>query len=87
MGSDRNSTYSNCSTTRRDCHSAVHGALILSSQRRSPGRGRDGGYPPPPAQIRTRPTKTYGSYLEYLASNRTAGGGCKIRGDGIQRSA
>ena len=26
-------------------------------------RGRDAGYPAPPAQIRTCPTKAYGSYL------------------------
>lgn len=31
-----------------------------------PDRGRDAGYPAPPAQIRTCPIKAYGSYLGYL---------------------
>ena len=39
------------------------------------GRGRAGGHPPPPAQIRTGATNAYGSYLGYLASNLTCGKG------------
>ena len=35
------------------------------------GRGRDGPYGPPPAQIRTCGTTAYGSYLGYLAKKRT----------------
>ena len=38
-------------------------------------RGRDGHYWPPPAQIRTRPTKASGSYLGYLTSKRSSGQG------------
>src|SRR4051794_13817647 len=34
-------------------------------------RGRDAGYPTPPAQIRTCRIAAYGSYLRYLASKRT----------------
>src|SRR5580704_12559568 len=36
-------------------------------------RGRDGHYWPPPAQIRTRPTKASGSYLGCLTSKRSSG--------------
>src|ERR1700727_1102304 len=36
-------------------------------------RGRDGHRWPPPAQIRTRPTKASGSYLGCLTSNRMSG--------------
>ncbi len=39
------------------------------------GRGRDAGYPAPPAQIRTGPIKASGSYLGCLAAKRTAGQG------------
>jgi hypothetical protein len=38
-------------------------------------RGRDGPYWPPPAQIRTRPTKASGSYLGCLTSKRSSGQG------------
>jgi lysophospholipase L1-like esterase len=36
----------------------------------NPGRGRDGGHPSPPAQIRTGATNAYGSYLGCVASKR-----------------
>ena len=49
-------------------------------------RGRDGDYSPPPARIRTGPTKTYGSYLEWVTRNRWSGHGCCTRGDGRKRS-
>ena len=42
---------------------------------RSLYRGRDGDYSPPPARIRTGPTKTYGSYLEWVTRNRWSGHG------------
>ena len=38
-------------------------------------RGRDAHYWPPPAQIRTRPTKASGSYLGCLTSKRSSGQG------------
>ena len=38
-------------------------------------RGRNAGYPAPPAQIRTGPIKASGSYLGCLAAKRTAGQG------------
>ncbi len=38
-------------------------------------RGRDAGYPAPPAQIRTCPIKAYGSYLGYLTAIRSSGHG------------
>jgi len=42
----------------------------------NPGfRGRDDHYWPPPAQIRTRPTKASGSYLGCLTSKRSSGQG------------
>ena len=41
----------------------------------SDGRSRNAGHPAPPAQIRTCTTNAYGSYLEYLASNRCSGHG------------
>ncbi|WP_350445336.1 MerR family DNA-binding transcriptional regulator [Proteus mirabilis] len=37
------------------------------------GRGRNGHYWPPPAQIRTCATNASGSYLGYLAKNRCSG--------------
>jgi len=49
-------------------------------------RGRDGDYSPPPARIRTGPTKTYGSYLEWTTRNRWSGHGCCTRGGGRKRS-
>ena len=49
-------------------------------------RGRDEDYSPPPARIRTGPTKTYGSYLEWVTRNRWSGHGCCTRGDGRKRS-
>ncbi|WBA79352.1 DUF1601 domain-containing protein [Endozoicomonas sp. GU-1] len=39
------------------------------------GHSRNGGHPPPPAQIRTCTASAYGSYLEYLTSNRCSGHG------------
>ncbi len=36
-------------------------------------RGRDGGCPPPPAQIRTSGFPAYGSYLGWVAAKRTLG--------------
>ena len=44
-----------------------------SGYRKPKGRGRDASYRAPPAQIRTGATNAYGSYLGYLASNRTSG--------------
>ena len=38
-------------------------------------RGRNAGYPAPPVQTRTGPTKASGSYLGCLAAKRTAGQG------------
>lgn len=40
----------------------------------------------PPAQIRTCAANAYGSYLGCLASKRTLGYGCRMRGYGSQRS-
>jgi len=57
------------------------GALSAERQRQdrflifSVFRGRDGHCWPPPAQIRTRPTKASGSYLGCLTSKRTSGQG------------
>jgi hypothetical protein len=39
------------------------------------GGGRNAGRPAPPAQIRTGAAGAYGSYLGWLASNRTCGKG------------
>jgi hypothetical protein len=50
------------------------------------GRGRDAGYPAPPAQIRACATNAHGSYLGYLARNRSIGLGCRILGSGRYRS-
>ena len=47
------------------------------------GRGRDSSRPPPPAQTRAGAASAHGSYLEYLASNRPSGNGCRIRTSGI----
>ena len=47
------------------------------------GRGRDSSRPPPPAQTRAGAASAHGSYLEYLASNRLSGNGCRIRTSGI----
>src|ERR1700738_3096902 len=47
-------------------------------------RGRDGHYGPPPAQIRTGPTKASGSYLGCLTSKRSSGQGWRMRGGGSQ---
>jgi hypothetical protein len=38
-------------------------------------RGRDAGYPAPPAQIRTCPIRAYGSYLGCLTARRSSGQG------------
>ncbi len=48
-------------------------------------RGRDGGCPSPPAQIRTCGITAYGSYLGCLTSKRTFGCGCRILALGIHR--
>jgi len=37
---------------------------LLSLQLQAEGRGRNAGYPAPPAQIRTCATNAYGSYIE-----------------------
>src|SRR6266852_1752029 len=42
------------------------------------GRGRDSGYPLPPAQTRAGAASAHGSYLGCLASKRTLGYGCSI---------
>ena len=47
-------------------------------------RGRDAGYPAPPARIRTGGFPASGSYRGCLTANRTAGNGCRIVTDGIQ---
>src|SRR5262249_25316801 len=49
-------------------------------------RGRDGHCWPPPAQIRTCPTKASGSYLGCLTSKRMSGQGCRMHGWGSQSS-
>src|SRR5262249_1593593 len=45
-------------------------------------RGRNGDCSPSPAQIRTGPIKTSGSYLEYLTAKRALGQGGRLRGWG-----
>jgi hypothetical protein len=42
------------------------------------GRGRDAGYPAPPAQTRAGATRAHGSYLGCLAANRAGGQGFRI---------
>ena len=59
----------------------------MGASGRAAGRGRDIGCPMPPAQIRTSGFPAYGSYLGCLASKRTFGYGCRIRGDGSHRLA
>src|SRR6267154_5442887 len=51
------------------------GIRIVTFEACSGYRGRDGHCWPPPAQIRTRPTKASGSYLGCLTSKRTSGQG------------
>ena len=51
------------------------GIRIVTFEACSGYRGRDGHYWPPPAQIRTRPTKASGSYLGCLTSKRSSGQG------------
>src|SRR4051794_26192045 len=51
------------------------GSHIGSFEACSVYRGRDAHYWPPPAQIRTRPTKASGSYLGCLTSKRSSGQG------------
>ena len=46
-------------------------------------RGRDAGYPAPPAQIRTGSIAAYGSYLGWMASKRKLGWGWRILALGI----
>ena len=41
------------------------------------GRGRDNGYPLPPAQTRAGATHAHGSYLGCLESKRASGYGCR----------
>src|ERR1035441_7816917 len=41
------------------------------------GRGRDAGYPAPPAQTRAGALNAHGSYLGYRAANRSFGHGCR----------
>ena len=47
-------------------------------------RGRNAGFPAPPAQIRTYSFPVYGSYLGCMAKKRTFGYSCKILGLGNQ---
>ena len=47
-------------------------------------RGRNAGFPAPPAQIRTYSFPVYGSYLGCMAKKRTLGYSCKILGLGNQ---
>src|ERR1035437_204063 len=47
------------------------------------GRGRDAGYPAPPAQIRAGAPNAHGSYLGYLAANRSFGHGGRTSTGGI----
>src|SRR5216683_4166164 len=49
-----------------------------SSFTRVTGRGRDSGYPLPPAQTRAGAASAHGSYLGCLASKRALGYGCSI---------
>ena len=51
------------------------GLRIVLFEACSAYRGRDGHCWPPPAQIRTRPTKASGSYLGCLTSKRSSGQG------------
>jgi len=41
------------------------------------GRGRDADYPAPPARTRAGAPDAHGSYLGYLAANRSFGHGCR----------
>jgi DNA-binding XRE family transcriptional regulator len=50
-------------------------------------RGREPGYPGPPAQIRASGIPALGSYLGCLTANRTLGQGCRTRGFGRNSSA
>jgi hypothetical protein len=52
------------SLAERDRHLGIRPVSLLDTQPMvSPDRGRDAGYPAPPAQIRTGPIKAYGSHL------------------------
>ena len=49
--------------------------LKLADREEKNGHSRNAGHPTPPAQIRTCTASAYGSYLEYLTSNRFSGHG------------
>ena len=51
----------------------VHSTVSAHRRVDASGRGRDGHRWPPPAQIRTSGITAYGSYLGWVASNRTSG--------------
>jgi hypothetical protein len=51
---------------------AAHPPIAATFGNQLEDRGRNAGYPAPPAQIRTGPTKASGSYLGYLAARRMA---------------
>ena len=48
---------------------------VTISRQATTGRGRDVGYPTPPAQIRTCGFPAYGSYLGCLTAKRFSGQG------------
>src|SRR5471032_1563556 len=68
----RSASPSRISLPRKGCRV---GLRIVLFEDCSAYRGRDGHYWPPPAQIRTRPTKASGSYLGCLTSKRSSGHG------------
>jgi hypothetical protein len=68
----RSASPSRISLPRKGCRV---GLRIVLFEACSAYRGRDGHYWPPPAQIRTRPTKASGSYLGCLTSKRSSGQG------------
>ena len=54
----------------------LEGAVVtLAESGARHDRGRDAGFPAPPAQIRTCPIQASGSYLGCLATNRSCGQG------------
>ena len=50
-------------------------------------RGRDDGYPTPPAQNPYVHANAYGSYLECVTENRSSGHGCRMVIGGQQQLA
>jgi hypothetical protein len=64
------------SSPERDRHLEIRPVSLLDTQPVvTPDRGRDGDSSPPPAQIRTGPTKASGSYLGCVTAKRTLGHG------------